>query len=924
MGVQGLWDVLRPAAKPRSLTELAVTEGFERNKQGVRGYRIGIDASIWFFHAEYGKKGENPVLRTLFFRCAQLMKAPFLPLFVFDGPKRPDFKRAKKIDKADNLLIPGMRRIVEAFGFEHRMAPGEAEAELAYLNRIGVIDGILSDDVDNFLFGALAVVRNPSVNLSGNRNHKIYNSDGKLDGNHSWVFKMEDITELGLTRGGLILVGLLSGGDYHSGLDRCGIKTAVALAQCGFGDSLYQAALNLEGEQLDDFLDNWRHEVKHELKTNSRNIIGKKFVALANAFPSSFPPVDVLQSYVNPVTSASMGRPYKPQDIRWDKEPDISKIAETCELFFEWGYKEAIVKRFRTVIWPGAVLRILRRAVVNDDKEKRSAPYPPTTPSSRRIRKEDACGTPSKMITKYFSSLAINDNDDSDDDSERLITKIHSKRSHASTDRVPEYRLEIDPAQLVRLAESGVKGTREAIGPNEWASDEEGMGDDDEEGGGGKGKKKKEPVDPLSCQRLWLPACMVEIVEPRLVQAFEEDAERKRLKKANKGQGRKKGVDEPETSPKPKRAVKKKVPAAIAEEEEASDDDVLPTFSLPRPKPKSKPTASTSRLPIDDSDSDSDMGIIMPPIANLVAPVSRSPTAPKPKSMADDPLDTPSARRRVGVKDLTKKKQPKQRLDALSSTTNLTSFFPVKKPGAQADVFNAKAKSTNAYTGEVAALTSNSSAKGPSKGPAPFPLALETFRASHDMDTDDDILITQYQLPPPTISKTGPSRRQRTTSPSSSTSESRVHKSPRKSRAHTSPLSDRSRSASTSTSATPPSAGWSESPVPIHSPHKGKTTLVALKSKPKTIVNLAALPVIEISSDDDDLCPPPKPSTSRPAPSKPPCAKPSTSGVRSQSSVQKPPAASQVPEPETPPLLRARKKIGRPPVGNVIEVIDLT
>lgn len=38
-------------------------------------------------------------------------------------------------------------------------APGEAEAELAHLNSIGVIDAILSDDVDNFLFGAKMVIR---------------------------------------------------------------------------------------------------------------------------------------------------------------------------------------------------------------------------------------------------------------------------------------------------------------------------------------------------------------------------------------------------------------------------------------------------------------------------------------------------------------------------------------------------------------------------------------------------------------------------------------------------------------------------------------------------------------------------------------------------------------------------------------------
>jgi Holliday junction resolvase YEN1 len=167
---------LAPVSKVRSLTELAVVEGFEANPNGTRGFRIGIDASIWFFHAAYGKEGENPELRTLFFRCANLMRAPFLPLFVFDGKFRPNEKRGKMIKKAPSKLVPGMKQIVESFGFEWRevsgftacpshrpnhqyQAPGEAEAELAYLNRIGVLDGILSDDVDNFLFGATTVIR---------------------------------------------------------------------------------------------------------------------------------------------------------------------------------------------------------------------------------------------------------------------------------------------------------------------------------------------------------------------------------------------------------------------------------------------------------------------------------------------------------------------------------------------------------------------------------------------------------------------------------------------------------------------------------------------------------------------------------------------------------------------------------------------
>jgi Holliday junction resolvase YEN1 len=193
MGVAGLWDVsalaclrvrsqadtaqiLRPSGTLRSLTHIAVVDGFEENTSKLRGFRIGIDASIWFFHAAHGREGENPELRTLFFRCAKLISAPFLPLFIFDGPKRPNVKRGKKTSGEKHWLVDSMKKIIEAFGFEWRMvcsmflltrrrpaeyskAPGEAEAELAYLNGIGIIDAVLSDDVDTFLFGAKMLIR---------------------------------------------------------------------------------------------------------------------------------------------------------------------------------------------------------------------------------------------------------------------------------------------------------------------------------------------------------------------------------------------------------------------------------------------------------------------------------------------------------------------------------------------------------------------------------------------------------------------------------------------------------------------------------------------------------------------------------------------------------------------------------------------
>ena len=114
-------QTLRPAGKMRSLTHLAVEDGFKANPDGKRGFRVGIDASIWFYHAKYGREGENPELRPLFFRCTRLMEKPLLPLFVFDGPKRPEIKRGKRISGKNHWMIQGMQEIINAFGFEWRM-----------------------------------------------------------------------------------------------------------------------------------------------------------------------------------------------------------------------------------------------------------------------------------------------------------------------------------------------------------------------------------------------------------------------------------------------------------------------------------------------------------------------------------------------------------------------------------------------------------------------------------------------------------------------------------------------------------------------------------------------------------------------------------------------------------------------------------
>ncbi|KAG0696727.1 PIN domain-like protein [Suillus ampliporus] len=385
------------------------------------------------------QKGENPELCTLFFRCSRLMSMPLLPLFAFG--------QAWKVSGNAHWLTTGMKNIIAAYGFEWRTAPGEAEAELAYLNRIGIIDGVLSDDVDNFLFGTTMVIRNSSNALSGNRAHPVKNTDGR----------------------GCILIGLLSGGDYHqAGVQGCGKLIAAALAR---------SVSSLSREELEKWLVTWRNDVREELRTNK--------------YPDDFPDVDILLSYTNPIMSETEGKPTR--EITWEKEPDIGKIAGLCELYFEWGVKDVIIKRFRTVLWPSAVQRILRAV-------RKGLPM---SPQKSKTTGKLAPGTPSKMITKYFSDT------ESEAEKDRLIVKIHSSRRHASTDGILEYRLEIAPAQLVRLAEDV-----------DVALDDTEGEDEGEDCGKQKGKGKKLPPDPESHLRIWMPASMVETVELQLVEAF--------------------------------------------------------------------------------------------------------------------------------------------------------------------------------------------------------------------------------------------------------------------------------------------------------------------------------------------------------------------------------------------------------------------
>ena len=232
------------------------------------------------------------------------------------------------------------------------------------------------------------------------------------------------------------------------------------------------------------------------------------------------------------------------------------------------------------------VCRILRRAVVQADQKALNgggSPSAPRTPC--KPRRDEECGTPSKMIERYFSSMATDSHIRLlSRPSEALITQIRSTRTHISTDHLLEYRLEIAPAQLVRLAEAGIKGTRRPPDKDDVYS-----GDDEDEGEGGWKSK-----DPNEHMRVWMPADMVKLVEPGLVEEYEEML-RAKEEKANKRKGRKKNPAEievkgPAAKGKRKAAKDKNVNVLLSDDSTGEDrvqDNLKSHFIVSKPQAKS-------------------------------------------------------------------------------------------------------------------------------------------------------------------------------------------------------------------------------------------------------------------------------------------------------------------------------------------------
>ncbi|KKY37285.1 putative flap structure-specific endonuclease [Diaporthe ampelina] len=452
MGIKGIYKEIG-AGKRVSLCKLAI----DHLEQTGRPLRIAIDFAIWSYQAQAARGGANPAVRTLFYRLVRLLSLSIVPILVFDGPNKPVFKRNKRSrGPGDRVSVAMAKRMVKLFGFHIHDAPGEAEAECALLQQQGVVDAVLSEDVDTIMFGCTLTLRNWSS--EGTRTAKTPT--------HVSVYDVRQLGqgETGLDREGMVLVALMSGGDYiPEGVPGCGVKVACEAAKAGFGKRLCRIKRSDQ-----DALRKWRGDLMRELRTNESKFFRTKHKALT--IPDEFPSMEVLRYYTHPVVSQVGTVEGLERELRSRREVDIAGLRAFTAETFDWVCKIGAVKFIR-VLAPGllnqALMDLSNRQLESDDPDVREC---------------------------------VEGN---------LVRSINSRRTHFSTDGTPELRISYIPNDVVDVdlnaEEDEVASTygRSGLALN---SDDEA---DEQIGDAETGPKKI--FDPLQPDLVWVPETVAKL-----------------------------------------------------------------------------------------------------------------------------------------------------------------------------------------------------------------------------------------------------------------------------------------------------------------------------------------------------------------------------------------------------------------------------
>ncbi|KAK1084635.1 hypothetical protein LTR33_002543 [Friedmanniomyces endolithicus] len=492
MGIHGLLKELGPPPR-HSLAALSAAHYTTHSRPLI----LAIDIAIWLFQIQSGKGGSNPALRTFYYRLLRLLSLGIYPLFVFDGPNKPLFKRNKRVGgpgvRVVNVPEFLAKQLLKQFGFPWHVAPGEAEAECALLQREGLADAVLSEDVDTLMFGSRVTYRD-------------YKAEGPVGSSkktptHVSVYREAETTgrSRGIEREGMILVALMSGGDYlPEGIPGCGPKVACAAARAGFGKELCA----LKGNDMAG-LREWKERLEHEIRTNESKFFSQRKTGFQ--IPEDFPNIEVLGYYTHPCVSTPDKLARLRAGLNWEQPIDFAALRVFAGDAFDWRCVSG-AKKFIKNLAPALLVRELRR-------------------------RGDGDGS---------GNFGGSSTEGQEGEERRLIQAIHGKRNHAIVDQELEYRISFTPAHFVPIDlsqededdelvpaggvdEAGIDAENDfaSIPPSSAATALAEDDDEDEEGELAKKVRVPKPFDPEKPEKAWVLKTFVQVGCPGLVEDYE-------------------------------------------------------------------------------------------------------------------------------------------------------------------------------------------------------------------------------------------------------------------------------------------------------------------------------------------------------------------------------------------------------------------
>ncbi|OCH95371.1 PIN domain-like protein [Obba rivulosa] len=216
-------------------------------------------------------------------------------------------KKAAMRDSEDitQQMVSQIMVMLRLFGIPYITAPMEAEAQCAELLSLGLVDGIITDDSDVFLFGGQRVLKN------------MFNQSKTVE-----CYLLPDLDrELGLDRDKLIRLAYLLGSDYTEGLPGVGPVVAMELLTEFSGQ-----------DGLHKFKDWWQkvqsgRDTEEDTKNKFRRRFKKRFKELY--LPSDWPNPAVRDAYYHPTVDESE------EPFKWGL-PDLDALRDYFNAELGW------------------------------------------------------------------------------------------------------------------------------------------------------------------------------------------------------------------------------------------------------------------------------------------------------------------------------------------------------------------------------------------------------------------------------------------------------------------------------------------------------------------------------------------------------------------------------------------------------------